>query len=57
MSDTTLAEVSVPALSNERGRADKKDNIRWYSWLGGSIGTAIIIAAMVSSQDFPVLPH
>jgi uncharacterized membrane protein YdcZ (DUF606 family) len=44
-------------LPRKRSLAEKKDNIRWYSWLGGSIGTAIIIAAMVSSQDFPVLPH
>ena len=40
--------MSVPTLPRKRSLAEKKDNIRWYSWLGGSIGTAIIIAAMVS---------
>jgi hypothetical protein len=55
MSDTTLAEVSVSTLSRKRGRAETKDRV--ISWLGGSIATAIVVAAMISSQEFPLLPY
>jgi uncharacterized membrane protein YdcZ (DUF606 family) len=54
MSDTTLSGVSVSTLSRKKSLAETKDSIRWYSWLGGCIATAIVIAAMVSSQDFPL---
>jgi uncharacterized membrane protein YdcZ (DUF606 family) len=56
MSDTTLTGVSVSTLSRKKSLAETKDSI-WYSWLGGCIATAIVIAAMVSSQDFPLLPY
>jgi uncharacterized membrane protein YdcZ (DUF606 family) len=54
MSDTTLSGVSVSTLTRKKSLAETKDSIRWYSWLGGCIATAIVIAAMVSSQDFPL---
>jgi hypothetical protein len=56
MSDTTLIAVSVSTLSRKKGLAETKDCIRWYSWLGGCMATAIVMAAIVSSQDFPLLP-
>jgi hypothetical protein len=57
MSDITLPGVSVSTLSRKKSLAETKDYIRSYSWLGGCIATAIVIAAMVSSQDFPLLPY
>ena len=57
MSDTALTEVSASTLSTNKSLSETKDYIRWYSWLGGCIATAIVIAAIVSSQDFPLLLH
>jgi uncharacterized membrane protein YdcZ (DUF606 family) len=57
MSDTTLTRVSDSTLSRKKTLAETNDCISWYSWLGGCIATAIVIAAMVSSQDFPLLPY
>jgi uncharacterized membrane protein YdcZ (DUF606 family) len=57
MSDITLTRVSDSALSRKKSLAETKDGISWYSWLGGSMATVIVIAAMVSSQDFPLFPY
>ena len=57
MSDAALTEVSVSTLSTDKSLSETKDYIRWCSWLGGCIATAIVVAAMVSSQDFPFLLH
>jgi uncharacterized membrane protein YdcZ (DUF606 family) len=57
MSDTTLTGVSVSTLLRKKSLAETKDWIRWYSWLGGCIATTIVIAAMVSSQDFPLVSY
>jgi uncharacterized membrane protein YdcZ (DUF606 family) len=55
VSDISLSGVSVSTLSRKKSLAETKDSIGWYSWLGGCIATAIVIAAMVSSQAFPLL--
>jgi hypothetical protein len=57
MSDAALTEVSVSTLSTDKSLSETKDYIRWYSWLRGCIAIAIVVAAMVSSQDFPLLLH
>jgi uncharacterized membrane protein YdcZ (DUF606 family) len=57
MSDAALTEVSVSTLSTDKSLSETKDYVGWYSWLGGCIATAIVVAAMVSSQDFPFLLH
>jgi hypothetical protein len=57
MSDITLTAVSVSALLGKKSLAETKDSIKWYSWLGGGIATVVVIAAMVSSQDFPLFPY
>jgi uncharacterized membrane protein YdcZ (DUF606 family) len=57
MSDITLTAVSVSTSSRKKSLAETKDSIKWYSWLGGCIATVVVIAAMLSSQDFPLLPY
>jgi hypothetical protein len=57
MSDITLTAVSVSTLSRKKNFAETKDSINLYSWLGGCIATVVDIAAMLSSQDFPLLPY
>ena len=57
MSDITLTAVSVSTLSRKKNLAETKDSIKWYSWLGGCIATVVVTAAILSSQDFPLLPY
>jgi uncharacterized membrane protein YdcZ (DUF606 family) len=53
MSDISLPAISVSSFSTSL--AETKDSIKWYSWLAGYMATAIVMAAMVSSQNFPLL--
>ena len=57
MSDITLTAVSVSTSSRKKSLAETKDSIKWYSWLGGCIATVVVVAAMLASQDFPLLPY
>jgi uncharacterized membrane protein YdcZ (DUF606 family) len=57
MSDVTLTAVSVSTWSRKKSLVEANDSIKWYSWLGGCIATVVVTAAVLSSQDFPLLPY
>jgi uncharacterized membrane protein YdcZ (DUF606 family) len=59
MSDITLTSVSVSVstLSRKKSLAETEDSINWYSWFGGCIATVVVFAAILSSQDFPLVPY
>jgi len=55
MTDLALhVGVAAAPATRKTERTSERNGIGWYSWLGGVAATAIIFAAMVAGQNFPL---
>jgi uncharacterized membrane protein YdcZ (DUF606 family) len=54
MTDLALHVGVAAAPATKIEQTSERNGTSWYSWLGGVAAMAIIFAAMVAGQNFPL---